>query len=112
MPRSITTPIKSFRPQRTGNRSTSAVYRGILEHISDYSTSSDPINILVALPPIPYIDWSFYDEDKHIGKMYALDIHSVYTAEINKVTSNTRNSRHYDTSDHYAMCGLTVDTFD
>ena len=28
--------------------------------------------------------------------MYALDIHSVYTAEINKKESNPRDSSHYD----------------
>ena len=30
--------------------------------------------------------------------MVALDTHSVYTAEINKVTINQRDSGHYDTS--------------
>ena len=29
--------------------------------------------------------------------MDALDIHSVYKSEINKVASNPRESRHYDT---------------
>ena len=44
--------------------------------------------------------------------MYDLDIHSIYTAEINKVSSNPRDLIHYDTSNHFVLCGTTVQTFD
>ena len=44
--------------------------------------------------------------------MDALDTHSVYTDEINKVASNTMDSRHYDTSKPCSMCGYAVHTFD
>ena len=50
---------------------------------------------MTALPSIPDPYWYLYDEDDYIGKMYALDIHSVYTDEINKVASNPRDSRKY-----------------
>ena len=44
--------------------------------------------------------------------MYALYIHSIYTSEINKVSSNPRVSIHYDTSKPCAVCGKTGHTFD
>ena len=44
--------------------------------------------------------------------MDTLEIHSVYTAEINKVASNPRDSRHYDTSNPCAMYVKTGHTFD
>ena len=44
--------------------------------------------------------------------MEALDIHSVYMAEINKVASNTREPIHCDTSNPFDLCGNTGHTFD
>ena len=89
MSRSITTSIKSFRPQRTGNRSTSAEHRGICKHRSNSSTSSDTINILAYIPPVSDSDWYLYYEDDYSGKIYALDIHIVYMDETNRAASNT-----------------------
>ena len=51
--------------------------------------------MLSVLPPVPDIYCSIYDEYESIGKIDSLDIHSLYTAEINKFASNTRDSRHY-----------------
>ena len=44
--------------------------------------------MLAYLHPVPYKDWSIYNEDDSIGNMGALYIHSVYTAEINKFARN------------------------
>ena len=63
-------------------------------------------------PPVSDPDWSFYDEYVYIGKMYALDIYSVYMAEINKVVSKPRDSRQYDTPKHCAMFVKTGNNFD
>ena len=90
MSRSINTPIKSFRPQRTGNISSSAGHRGILKPIYGSSTRSSSINILEGLSPVPDPDWYLYDEDYYIGKLEAVDIHSIYTSEIDKVGINPR----------------------
>ena len=112
MSRSITTPIKSFRPQRTGNISPSAGHRGILKPRYDSSTSIDPINMLWAFLNVPDIDWFLYDEYYNIGKIDALDIHSVYTTEIDKVASNPRYSRHYETSNPCSVCVNNGKNFD
>ena len=111
MSRSITNPIKSFRPQRTGTRLTSSGHRGVLKSRSDSSTSSDSVNMLASLLSVPDPDWSLYEKYDYIGKTDALDICSVYTAEINKVANNPRDSRHYDTSKPCAVCGKTGHTF-
>ena len=91
MSRSVTTPIKSFIPQRNGNRSPSSEHRGILKHRSDSSTRSASVKILENLPPVPDPDWSLYNEDDYIGIIDALYIHSVYTSDINKFSSNPRD---------------------
>ena len=57
---SITTPIKSFRPQRTGNILPSAGHRGILKPKSGFTRSAS-INMLEALPPVPDPYWSLYE---------------------------------------------------
>ena len=112
MSRSVTTPIKSFIPQRNGNRSPSSEHRGILKHRSDSSTRSASVKILENLPPVPDPDWSLYNEDDYIGIIDALYIHSVYTSDINKFSSNPRDSIHYDTSNPCAMCGNTGHNFE
>ena len=90
MSRSITTPIKTFRPKITVNRSPSPGHRGKLNLRSDFSTIIALINILGDLPPVSDPEWYLYGEDDYIGIIDALDIHSIYTAEINKVASDTR----------------------
>ena len=50
------------------------------------------INMMAYLTPVPDPDWSLYEEYAYIGKMDALDIHSAYTSESNKVESNPRDS--------------------
>ena len=109
---SVTNPIKSSKPERTGNILPYAGHRGTMKPRSYYSTSSASINMMAVLPPVPDSDWYLYDEDYYIGKMYALDIHSVYIAEINKVASNPRESRQYYTSNPCVICVNTVNTFD
>ena len=54
--------------------------------------------MIAAFPPVtyPYWYWYIYDEDDYNGKMDALDVYSVYTAETNKVSSNKMYSRHYE----------------
>ena len=89
MSRSVTTPIKSFIPQRTGTRSPPYGHRDILKSVYDSSTRSASVYLLAYLLPVPDIDYFIYDEDEFIKKMDALDIHSVYTDEINKFASNT-----------------------
>ena len=111
MPRSVTTPIKSCRPQITGDILSSAGHRVILKTRYYSSTSSVSINILEYFPPVPDPDWSLYDEDDYIGKMDALDIHILYTAEINNVASNPSYSINYDTSNPCTVCGKTGHTF-
>ena len=64
------------------------------------------------LPLIPDTDLSLYDEYEYIGKMYDLDIRSVYAAEINKVVRNPRDSQQYDTSNPCAVCRNTRHAFD
>ena len=88
----------------------SSGHRVILKPISDSSTSSASITILSYLPLVPDPDWSLYDEDDYIGKMDALYIHSVYTAEIYKVEINPRDSSHCDTSNNCVVCGNTGKT--
>ena len=44
--------------------------------------------------------------------MDAVDIHSVYMPEIDKVTSNPRDSRHHDASNPCNVCVNTGHTFD
>ena len=109
---SITTPIKNFRPQRTGNRLTSVGNMGLLKTGSDYFTSSDSINIIAYLPFVTNSDWSIYDEYDYNGNTEALYIDIVHMDKINKVASNLRESRNHDTSNPCAMCGNTVHTFD
>ena len=75
MSKSVTTPMKSFIPQRTGNMLPSIGYRGILKHGYDSSNNSDSVNILADLTPFPDPYWSLYDEDEYIGRINALDIH-------------------------------------
>ena len=77
MSRSITTPIKSFRPQRTGNRSPCAGNMNILKPRYNSSTISYSINILEYLPPVPDPFWSLYDKDDYIWEIDALDTQSV-----------------------------------
>ena len=43
---------------------------------------------MVDLPPVPDPDCSLYGKDDYIGRMNTLDIHILYTAEINKVAGN------------------------
>ena len=112
MSRSVTTPIKSSRFKRTVNVSPSAINRVILKPISDSSTRSDSINILADLPFVPDPDWSLYYEYDYIGKMDALDIYSVYTAETNKSASNPKYSRNYETSNPCTVCEKTGNNFD
>ena len=81
MSRSVIITIKVFRPQRTVNISPHDGHMGIFKLRSDSSTSSASINTLEALPPVPYLYWSLYDEYAYIGKMDALYIRSVYTAD-------------------------------
>ena len=61
---------------------------GILKTRHDYSTSSDLINILAALPSVPDQDCYIHDKYAYIGKIDDLDTHSVYKIEINKVAMN------------------------
>ena len=68
--------------------------------------------MLSDLPPVPDPYWFLYDEYDYIGNIEALEIHSVYTTEINKFAINPRDSRHYDTSKPCAACGNTGHTFD
>ena len=112
MTRSVTTPIKSFRPQRTGKISSSDVYRGILKPRYDSYTRSDSINILTDLPHVTDTYWYIYNKYDYIGKMDAFDIPIVYTDEINMVASNARDQRHYGTSNLCVMCGKTGHNFD
>ena len=70
------------------------------------------MNNLGYLLPVPYPYWSLYSEDDYMDKIDALDIRSVYISEINKITSNTRDSCHNGTSNPCAMCGKTGHTFD
>ena len=112
MSRSVTTPIKCFKNQRTWTRSHSSRHRGISKPISDSSTSSDSFIMLPALQPVPDKDWSIYDKYDYIGNMDALYIHIIYTAKINKIASNPRNPRHYGTSKPCAARGKTGHTFD
>ena len=112
MSRSVTTPIKRFKTQRTLARSHSSRNRGILKPRSDSSTSSDSFIMLPDLQPVPDTDWYIYDKYDYIGNMDALYINSVYTAKINKIASNPRNSRHYGTSNPCAPHGKTGHTFD
>ena len=112
MPSFSTTPVKSFRPQIIGNRSPSTGHMGILIPRFYYSTSSASVNVLTDLPPVPDPYWSLYEEDYYIGEIDASDINSVYTSEINKVTCNPGNSRHYDTSNPCDVCGKNGNTFD
>ena len=53
--------------------------------------------MLAYLPHVSGEDWSLYDEDDYIVKMYVLYIHSIYISDINNVASNPRYSRHYAT---------------
>ena len=101
-----------MRPQRPVNGLPFARHRGILKPRSDSTTRSFLINIMAALPPLPDTYWSLYDKDEYIGKIEALEIHSVYTAEINKAASNPGDLRHYDNSNPCDMCGKTGNTFD
>ena len=66
--------------------------------------------MMVALTPIPDKDLYLYKEDEYIGKMDALDIHSVHMAKINKVARNTMESRYYDTSNPCELCRNTGNT--
>ena len=52
--------------------------------------------MLADLPPVPDTYWSIHDEDDYIGEMDALDIHIIYTAEINTAVINPGYSIHYD----------------
>ena len=61
---------------------------------------------------VPDPDWYLYDEYEYIGKMDTVDTQSVHISEINKVASNPRYSRHYDTSHPCYVCGNTGITFD
>ena len=110
--RSVTTPIKRFRTQRTWTRYPSSVHRGISNTRSNSSTVSASLIMLPDLQPVPDTDWSIYEKYDYIGNMDALYIHSVYTAKINKTASNPMNSRHYGTSNPCDACGKTGHTFD
>ena len=68
--------------------------------------------MVASLTPIHDPDWYLYDEYDYIEKMGTLYIHSLYKTEINKVTSNIRDSLHYDTSKPCDMGGKTGHTFD
>ena len=107
MSSSITTQIKSFIPQKTGDILPSNWHKGILKPIYDSSTISDSVNILEVFPPIPDPYWYLYDEDDYIGKIDDLDIHCVYTVEI-----NPRESIQYDTPNTCDVCVNTGHTFD
>ena len=109
---SVTNQIKSFRYLRTGNRYPFVGHWVILKPISDYSNSSNPINIMAYLSPVPDTYWYPYYKDCYIGKIDTLYIHIEYTSEINKVAINPRGSRQYDTSNPCAMCENTGHTFD
>ena len=112
MSRSVNTPIKIFIPQITVTIYPSVGHRGVLKLRSYSCTSSAPVNIMVALSPVPDPDWSLYDEHDYIGLMYTLDIHSIHTSKINKATSNPRGSRHHGTSNPSTMCGNAGHKFD
>ena len=112
MSRSVTNPIKSFIPQRTGTRHPSSGNRDILKSKYDSSTKSASVYLLAEWLPVPDTDWFLYDEEDYIKHMDALDIHSVYTDKINKVVSNTMDSRHYYKSNRCSMCGYASHTFD
>ena len=107
MSRSVNTPIKIFIPQITVTIYPSVGHRGVLKLRSYSCTSSAPVNIMVALSPVPDPDWSLYDEDDYIGKIDDLDIHCVYTVEI-----NPRESIQYDTPNTCDVCVNTGHTFD
>ena len=112
MSRSITDAIENFRPQRTGYIFPSSRHRSILKPVYDYTTNSASINITEDLPHVPDLEWSIYEKCDYIGKMDDLCTHSVYTDEINKVVSNPRDSRYYDNSNPFAVCGNNEHTFD
>ena len=63
------------------------------------------------LPLVPDTNWYLYNEYDHISKIHARDIHCVYTAEINKVESNPRDLRNYETSNPCDVCVNTKHTF-
>ena len=54
--------------------------------------------MLEALTSVTDPYFPLYDEDYYMRKMDTLDIHSVYTDEVNKIASNPIDSSNYDTS--------------
>ena len=98
--------------QRTVNGSPFARHRGILKTRSDSTTRSILINVMADLPPLSDTYWYLYNKDDYIGEMEALEIHNVYTSEINKAVSNPGDLNHYYNSNPCDMCGKTGNTFD
>ena len=65
MSRSVTTPIKSFIPQRTGTRSPSCEKRGILKFRYDYSTITASVYLLAYLLPVTDTEYWEYGLLRH-----------------------------------------------
>ena len=65
MSKSVTNPIKSFIPQRTGTRYPSCINKGILKFRYDYSNRSASVYLLEYLLSVPDTEYWEYGRLRH-----------------------------------------------